>query len=169
MAHFFCWSRAAKGMMYHDAAVSEELDRKFAGIAESVGCELVHAEFKGKVLKLTIDRPQGVTHRDCELVSKQVSALLDVEDFGSGRYLLEVSSPGLDRRLYRSSDYERFLGKKVRVTTIDPESGRKATVVGTLAGYDVARAAIELEIESEAGGRKVPLATIQEARLVPEF
>lgn len=156
-------------MMYHEAVVSEELGRKFADIADGVGCELVHAEFKGGVLKLTIDRPEGVTHGDCELVSKQISALLDVEDFGSGKYLLEVSSPGLDRRLYKPSDYERFLGKKARVTVVDPEDGRKATVVGTLTDFDAAEAAIGLEIEPGAGRRKVPLATIQEARLVPEF
>lgn len=155
--------------MYHGAAVSEDLGRRFADIAESVGCELLHAELKGNLLRLTIDRPEGVTHQDCELVSRQVSALLDIEDFGVGRYLLEVSSPGLDRRLYGPSDYERFLGKKARVTFLDPKEGKKATVVGELSRYDAAQAVIELVIDPRADKRTIPLATIQEARLVPEF
>lgn len=155
--------------MYHGAAVSEDLGRRFADIAEGLGCELLHAELKGNLLRLTIDRPEGVTHQDCELVSRQVSALLDVEDFGTGKYLLEVSSPGLDRRLYGPSDYERFRGKRVRVTFVDPENGRKATVVGELFYYDAMQAAVELAIEPGVDKRTIPLATIREARLVPEF
>ncbi|HKI86095.1 MAG TPA: ribosome maturation factor RimP [Thermoanaerobaculia bacterium] len=155
--------------MYHEEAVTEELGRIFAEIADSVGCELVHAELKGPILRLTIDRAGGITHRECELVSRQVSALLDVEDFGRSNYVLEVSSPGLDRRLYKPSDYGRFLGQKARVTTTDPASGHKATVVGTLRGYDPDAATVELEIETEPEKRVVPLATIQEARLVPEL
>ena len=81
----------------------EQITPEIEQVAQAVGCELVHAELKGGVLRLFVDRPEGgVTLADCQLVSKQVSALLDVLDFGTGRYVLEVSSPGLDRQLYRA-------------------------------------------------------------------
>lgn len=85
-------------------------------------------------MRLILDKPEGVTLADCEHVSKQASALLDVLDFGAGRYVLEVSSPGLDRQLYRPQDYERFAGRLARVTMDDPETGKKKTVVARLAG-----------------------------------
>jgi ribosome maturation factor RimP len=86
-------------------------------------------------LRIFVDRPEGgVTIADCELVSRQVSALLDVLDFGQSRYVLEVSSPGLDRQLYKPRDYDRFAGSLVRVTFQDPETGKKKTVVARLQG-----------------------------------
>ncbi len=132
--------------------LSSEIEAEIAEIAAGCGCELIHAEWKGGVLRLVLDRPPapapaladsaaepaaaaaaladapppplvpltpevaGVSLADCEQVAKQTSALLDVLDFGNGRYLLEVSSPGLDRQLYRPSDYQRFLGRLARVT-----------------------------------------------------
>src|SRR5689334_21983574 len=94
-----------------------EILPQFESVASSAGCDLLHAEIKGGVMRLILDRPEGgVTLTDCEHVSKQVSHLLDVLDFGSGRYVLEVSSPGLDRQLYRPADYERFAGRLARVT-----------------------------------------------------
>lgn len=105
-------------------------------IAEAAGCELVHAELKGTALRLFLDKPEGVTLSDCEHVSKQVSAYLDVVDFGKSRYVLEVSSPGLDRQLYRARDYERFVGRKVRVTLDDLETGKRKTVVGRLESFE---------------------------------
>jgi ribosome maturation factor RimP len=125
------------------ASLAPEIEAEIAEIAAACGCELLHAEWKGGVLRLILDRPVplpepaaadsadvaetapiahsahsagGVTLADCEHVAKQASALLDVLDFGNGRYLLEVSSPGLDRQLYRPSDYQRFLGRLARVT-----------------------------------------------------
>jgi ribosome maturation factor RimP len=126
-----------------------ELTPEIEQVAEAAGCELVHAELKGQVLRLFIDKPEGVTLADCEHVSKQASALLDVLDFGTGRYVLEVSSPGLDRQLYKPSDYDRFAGRLVRVTFEDPETGRKKTVVARLAG---------LRGTAEAGDAEVLLA-----------
>lgn len=162
------------GSPIHD----EDLEAEFAAIAANAGCELVHAEFKGGVLRLFIDRPEGVTHAHCELVSRQVSALLDVVDFGSGRYLLEVSSPGLDRQLYTARDYERFTGRLVRVTYFAP-GGAKRTAVGRLADYRPPAPSAE---SGEAGGGEItllesateesvdiPLATIQVARLEIEL
>lgn len=108
-----------------------ELRPELEQIAAASGCELVHVELKGGVLRLILDKPEGVNLANCELVSKQASAYLDVADFGRSRYVLEVSSPGLDRQLYKAADVERFLGKLARVAFTDP-AGAKKTVVGRL-------------------------------------
>lgn len=109
-----------------------ELQPELEQIAAANGCELVHVELKGGVLRLILDKPEGVTLADCEVVAKQSSAYLDVADFGKSRYVLEVSSPGLDRELYKPADVERFLGKLARVAIVDPENGKKRTVIGRL-------------------------------------
>lgn len=106
-------------------------------VAEREGCELLHAEFKGGVLRLILDRDEGVSLTDCERVSKQASAVLDVLEFGRGAYTLEVSSPGLDRQLYSPRDYRRFVGHLVRVTFRDQEQeGTRRTVVGRLRAFE---------------------------------
>jgi ribosome maturation factor RimP len=105
-------------------------------IAEASGCELWHAELKGGTLRLLLDKPEGVTLSDCEYVSKLVSAYLDVVDFGRGRYVLEVSSPGLDRPLVRPVHWERSVGRKVRMTLDDPETGKRRTVTGRLEAFE---------------------------------
>ena len=118
--------------------LSPELEHELVSIVEANGCELVHATFTGGALRMFIDRPDregGVDLSDCEIVSKQVSALLDVVDFGPGRYTLEVSSPGLDRQLYRPRDYERFTGSLAKVTFREPEGGKKRTVLGRIEEY----------------------------------
>ena len=109
-----------------------ELQPELEAIAAANGCELVHVELKGGVLRLILDKPEGVTLADCEVVAKHSSAYLDVADFGKSRYTLEVSSPGLDRELYKPADVERFIGKLARVAIIDPENGKKRTVIGRL-------------------------------------
>jgi ribosome maturation factor RimP len=153
------------------AVVDDDLERELAAVAEGAGCELAHAEFKGGVLRLFIDRAEGVTLADCENVSRQVSALLDVLDFGPGRYLLEVSSPGLDRQLYRARDYERFVGRKVRVTWF--AGGDKRTVVGRLEAFDPAGGGTATVAEegqgAAAASHDIPLADIAVARLEIEI
>jgi ribosome maturation factor RimP len=118
--------------MTQTASRIAELQPELEQIAAANGCELVHVELKGGVLRLILDKPEGVTLADCEVVAKQSSAYLDVADFGKSRYVLEVSSPGLDRELYKPADVERFLGKLARVAIIDPENGKKRTVIGRL-------------------------------------
>ena len=111
-----------------------ELQSELGQIAAANGCELVHVELKGGTLRLILDKPEGsdgVSLADCEVVSKQASAYLDVADFGKSRYVLEVSSPGLDRELYKPADVERFLAKLARVAFVDAE-GKKKTVIGRL-------------------------------------
>src|SRR5690348_9661657 len=86
---------------------------------EALGFELVELEFHGQgggsLLRLYIDKAAGVTVDDCEQVSRQVSAVLDVEDPLPGAYTLEVSSPGLDRPLRKQADYARFAGRQAKL------------------------------------------------------
>jgi ribosome maturation factor RimP len=148
--------------------LDEEIVAELEAIAAGAGCELVHAELKGGTLRLFIDRPDGVDLADCETISRQVSAFLDVVDFGAGRYLLEVSSPGLDRRLYRPRDWVRFTGSKVRVTFRSPETGQKRTVVGRLTGFEPGPGPRDgtAVVETETGERLVlGLGDVQVARL----
>jgi len=148
--------------------LGSDLASELEAIAAQAGCELVHAEWKGGTLRVLIDRPEGVAHEDCERVSKQVSALLDVLDFGSVRYVLEVSSPGLDRQLYRPRDYERFVGRQVRVTYGTPEV-RKRTVVARLEGFRPETAEVELVEDGTENRTTLRLEQIQTARLVIEL
>src|SRR5204862_5729902 len=108
-------------------------------VAASDGMEVVEVEFKGgggnQLVRIAIDKPEGVTHADCELVSHQVGTILDVEDLvPGGRYTLEVSSPGIERKLLKPQDYQRFQGKKAKITLRDAVDGRR-NWEGTLAGF----------------------------------
>ena len=99
-------------------------------VTASSGLELVEMEFlgsgKARMLRIFIDKTGGVTHQDCESVSKEVSTILDMEDVVPGEsYLLEVSSPGLDRKLTKPADYERFKGSLIKVTTYEPVEGNR--------------------------------------------
>jgi ribosome maturation factor RimP len=135
----------------------------------ALGFELVDIDLRlGRhgLLRLYIDRRSdedgGVTLADCELVSGQVGALLDVEDPLPGAYDLEVSSPGLDRKLRTREHFERFVGRDVRVELAQPRDGRKR-LKGRLEAVD--GAAIVLDVDGAAW--RVELADIGEARLVP--
>jgi len=153
--------------------VDDRLVTELEAIAESVGCELVRVEFKGGVLRLVLDREPseghpGVSHEDCANVSRQASALLDVVDFGPARYTLEVSSPGLDRPLWRPEDYGRFAGRLARIT-VQPPGERKKTVVARLAGFDPASGG-RVTVTTEKGETQViPLPQVLKARLEIEI
>src|SRR5437016_10762078 len=100
-------------------------------VAATDGIELVEIELKGggkaRTLRLTIDKPEGVTHEDCANVSREVSTILDVEDVvPGGSYMLEVSSPGLDRPLLRPRDWQRAVGTRVKLVTHEAVDGQKA-------------------------------------------
>ena len=120
------------------------------------GLELVHWDLVGpknnSVLRIFIDKPGGVTHNDCEAVSKQVGTLLDVEDLIPTQYLLEVSSPGVDRPLYKPADYERFAGNKVKVRTQTPVNGQR-NFKGKLLGIEANL--VKLQVE---GGNEIEIA-----------
>jgi ribosome maturation factor RimP len=150
-------------------ALDSELLAELEQIAAATGCQLEHGEWKGGVLRLVLDRPEGgVSLGDCERVSKQVSALLDVVDFGNNRYTLEVTSPGLDRQLYRPRDYARFAGRLARVTYWVHETGAKRTVVGRLEAFHPERDEVVL---APAGGERLllHLHDIETARLEVEL
>lgn len=147
-----------------------ELVEELTAVAAAAGCELLHAEYRGRTLRVFLDRPDGgVTVDDCANVSKEISALLDVADFGRDRYTLEVSSPGLDRPLYGPGDYERFRGHTVRVSYRDPETRTKKTITGRLEEY---RAANDEIVVVEAQGETphtLALGDVLRARLEIEL
>lgn len=152
--------------------VGPELLTELEQIAAASGCELIHAELKGNILRLFLDKPEGVSLADCEHVSKQASAFLDVVDFGKSRYVLEVSSPGLDRQLYKPRDYERFVGRLARVTIQEPETRAKRTVVARLAEFrpeEGGGGSVVLLDEKSGGQSVVRLKDIQQARLEIEL
>ena len=130
-----------------------------------LGYELVELEIsnRGKLLRLFIDKPEGITIDDCVLVSNQVGNLLAVEhDIDYDR--LEVSSPGLDRVLKKHSDFERFAGERAQVKLRVPVENRK-NFLGVLRGLD----AENLLIECEGVVHKIALNNVDKARLAPEF
>jgi len=137
--------------------VDPALIQEFESIARASGCELVHAELKGNVLRVFLDREaEGVSLGDCEQVSKHISAFLDVADFGRGRYVLEVSSPGLDRQLYGPRDYARFVGRLARLTFLTSE-GKKRTVVGRLQRFEPAPSPGVVTVAEEPSGEELSL------------
>ena len=144
-------------------------------VTASHGLELVEVEFRGggkaRMLRLFIDKPGGVTHEDCANVSREVGTILDVEDAVSGgSYTLEVSSPGLDRKLVKTADYERFAGSRVRITTREPVEGSRH-LDGRLHGLREGRIVLELPGSKKEPAREfeVDPANVERANLVPEF
>ncbi len=132
-----------------------------------LGYELVGVEYHGgrrAVLRLYIDREGGVSVEDCQRVSRQVSGLLDVEDPIPGPYTLEVSSPGLDRPLFREADFQRFAGREVRIRTDVPLEGRR-NFRGVLRGLRGG----EVLVEVDGAELALPVERIEQARLVPEL
>ena len=109
--------------------IEERIREIAARVAEEKKLELVHAQIvganKGLTVRVFIDKPGGVTHEDCSAVSRQLDAVFDAEDFISSAYVLEVSSPGLERELYNLKDFERFVGKLAKVKTKNQINGQK--------------------------------------------
>lgn len=112
--------------------VVEAARRVVGPVIEAMGYELADLKFimeSGRWrLQFFIDKPGGVTLSDCETVSREISTLIEVEDFIQGAYVLEVSSPGLNRPLYKPADYERFTGKLAKVKTNEAIDGQKVMV-----------------------------------------
>jgi len=134
----------------------------------ALGFELVSVELVGsgndRTLRVYIDHPDGITVDDCADVSRQVSAVLDVEDPISGAYVLEVSSPGLDRPLVKPADFERFAGLLVKVRTREPVLGRK-----NFTGLLTEAAGDNVVVEVDGEPYEISLANIERARLVPDL
>jgi ribosome maturation factor RimP len=125
--------------------------------------ELVEVEESagGRILRVFVDKPGGVTVEDCARLSERLSERLDIEDFIPHRYTLEVSSPGLDRPLKKPEDYERFRSRKIRITTAPAISGQNVHV-GRIAGLEEGMVRIE---EKPGEYLTIPLAQIKRARL----
>jgi ribosome maturation factor RimP len=137
-------------------------------VARSLGLEVVDVEWKvgrQRFLRVYIDKPEGISHKDCEAVSHQLSLILDVEDLVPGpRYILEISSPGLDRKLARPAEFERFAGRLARISTNAPIENQKF-FEGRLAG--VADGKVQIEVKGRV--ISVPMDGIRKANLVVEF
>jgi ribosome maturation factor RimP len=135
---------------------------------EATGFELVDVEIAGSqhspTLRVYIDGPVGVNVDDCARVSRQLSALLDVEDPLPGQYTLEVSSPGLDRPLVKPEDFKRFVGETIKVKMHEPLQGRK-NFSGRL--VDVAADHVVVEVDEEH--YDLAFEGMDRARLVPRF
>jgi len=148
---------------------NESIAERVQEIAERVaidhGLELVHAEVAGPenkpIVRIFIDKPQGVTHEDCSEVSTHVGTILDVEDFIHAPYTLEVSSPGVERGLYKRADYERFAGSNAKMKARQPINGQR-NFRGRLLGIEGNDVLFE---DRTSGQVRVPLDTITKANL----
>jgi ribosome maturation factor RimP len=152
---------------------SRSIQARVQEIAERVaidhGLELVHCEVAGPenkpIVRVFIDKSNGVTHEDCSEVSQYLGTILDVEDFIHAAYTLEVSSPGLERGLYKRADYERFAGNLAKLKTSSPVNGQR-NFRGRLLGVD----ADNVLFEDRTNGRvSIPIATIAKANLEYDF
>jgi ribosome maturation factor RimP len=147
------------------------VDPRIREIAERVtareGLELVHVEVtsgRNPILRVYIDKPGGVTIDDCASVSERISLILDVEDPIPNQFTLEVASPGLDRGLYKESDYERFVGLPSHVKLSEALNGQR-NFHGKLIGLD-REGEVAAVIEEESGKRhRLPLAKIIKANV----
>jgi ribosome maturation factor RimP len=148
-------------------SLSEKLTRLIRPVVEAMGYELVGVEYTGhgrQSLRVYIDHAQGITLDDCTAVSHQVSGVLDVEDPIAGHYDLEISSPGLDRPLFRREDYQRFAGREAKVTLIGKLDGRRR-FAGRLQGVEDD----DLLMQVDGQVVRLPLDQIDTARLVPDL
>ena len=138
-------------------------------VLDGMGFRLVRVKMSGSTLQIMAERPDGsFTIDDCEQAIRAISPLLDVEDVISNRYFLEMSSPGIDRPLVRTQDFERWAGHEAKIEMAVPQAGRKR-FRGALEGY--ADGEVRLFIDNPEGGHDklligVPFADIGEAKLI---
>ena len=146
-------------------------------ILEDLDFELVDLQLKQDgshlALQIFIDKPGGITLDDCVAVSREVSAILEVEDPIKSAYRLEVSSPGLDRPLKKPEDFVRFAGQKIKLRTLhlldpDQRGHTRKTFVGTLLGLEDGSVRIE-QSDKPGGVAAIPLAEIEKANLEEDF
>ena len=158
-------------------------------VAASSGLEIVDIEFlgggKARMLRVFLDKAAagtdplaGVTHEDCARFSREFGTILDVEDVMPGSYTLEVSSPGLDRKLVKAADFTRFTGSRLKLTTRQPVNNNRH-FEGRLEKFDDGRLMLDLSVAShksrkkmgETAGQKIEIefANVEKANLVPEI
>jgi ribosome maturation factor RimP len=151
------------------SAIVSKIEAVAERVGQSEGIEIVAVELKGggksRLLRIFIDKPEGVTHTDCESISHQVGTILDVENLIPGSYTLEVSSPGVERKLLKYRDFERFQGKKIKAILREPvENSRRWE--GTLASC--ADGLITLEV-AEGKSIRFPFEQVETANLKFEW
>jgi ribosome maturation factor RimP len=146
-------------------SIAERVQEIAERVAIDHGLELVHAEVAGPenkpIVRVFIDKPQGVTHDDCSEVSLHLGTILDVEDFIHASYTLEVSSPGLERGLYKQADYERFAGSDAKIKTRQPIDGQR-NFRGRLLGVEGNEVLFD---DRTSGNVRIPLNIITKANL----
>ncbi len=148
--------------------IARRIEALIREAVEDEGFELVGVELaqtgRSPVLRVYVDRPGGVTISDCAYMSRRVGVLLEVDDFIPGSYTLEVSSPGLERPLFREADYRRFLGREIRLLAVEKIEGRR-NFAGRIKGFS--NGAVQLDCEGETFS--VPLDRVKKAHLVYRF
>jgi ribosome maturation factor RimP len=166
-AHFFISDRQFGNMpVIKDEALLDRITKLSEQSTAGTGLEIADVELRGsgtaRLLRVYIDKPGGVTHGDCELVSERLGVLLDEFDVIPGdSYTLEVSSPGVERKLSKARDFERAVGQDIRVALREAINSQKH-LEGKLAGF----AGDTLEVETTPGTvLKIPLPSVQKANL----
>jgi ribosome maturation factor RimP len=150
--------------MQQDSIVAK-IDKIAADAAEQNGVEFVHSEIVGSlrnaVVRIYIDKPEGVTIEDCSTVSRAIEAVMDEDDFMPAAYVLEVSSPGLERPLFKLADYEKFTGKKAKIKASEAISGQ-ANFNGRIVGVEGGEVVFE---DKTNGSVRIPFDKIAKANL----
>jgi len=154
------------------SGLPERVEQQIEKIVSSEGLELVQIEYRrqgrGFLLRVDIDKEGGVNLEDCSLVSHQISTYLDVDDVVPAEYELQVSSPGLDRKFYKPSDYAKFIGRLVRVKTSRPVRGLHV-IVGKLKEFDGAKIVVTDPKMKKDPDYEIALDVIKETRLEVEI
>jgi len=147
----------------------EVLNNLIERVARRENLELVHWDLVGPpgglLLRIDIDKPGGVTHGDCQNLSKQIETVVDVEDVIPTAYVLEVSSPGIERPLYKPEDYQRFAGSRIRLRTSEPINGQR-TFHGKLDGITDNKVLLEAD---NAGHLEIPYESVVRANIEFKF
>ena len=152
---------------------SEQLQQLLEPVVTALGCELwgidVLPQGKQSLLRIFIDKKDGIGVEDCERVSRQVSSLMDVEDPISGEYTLEVSSPGSDRPLYTMAQFEAFIGEDISVKLRFPYEGRR-NFKGRLKGIE-SKGVEENDVVVEVDSHEYlfPFDSVEKANVIPRF
>jgi len=149
--------------------LQERLDDIGRGIAEKAGFEFVHCQIAGSrrspVVRVFIDKPGGVTIDDCAVVSREMEDVLDREDLIPTSYVLEVSSPGIERELFSLVDFKRFVGHDARIKTVHPVGGQR-NFSGTIETVDGQTIDI---IDRTSGKVSIPFDSVVKANLVADL
>lgn len=152
-----------------NSSIADKVRNIAENVTEKEGLELVHVEAVGTERKPTvrifIDKPEGVTVDDCSNVSHQVEAVLDAEDFIPSAYVLEVSSPGIERELYSLKDFKKFSGQNAKVKTNQPINGQK-NFTGQIVGVENEEIVFE---DKTNGAVRFPYGAVAKAKLEIDF